>query len=212
MRFQVLNRINWKRVFLVAAIAGLILILVLFSLPVGSVLAQQPTGSIATVTGTPTGPFVTVYSDQLFIDVYSGPSSYNYNSIGIMAAGTSAPAIGYSQDGIWIEIVYLGVPGGVGWVYGPFVSISPGSLPKLPAPPTLAPRTTPTLNPTFVAAYGVQQQPTTLPTFTAPAPLKLPTFTPNSSRGTIVPYGLVILVLALIGILGAVISFLRGNR
>jgi len=193
-------------------IVGLMTPLVIFSLPTGKVYAQQPTGSIATVTGTPTGPMVTVYSDQLFIDVYAGPSSYNYDRIGILAAGEKAPALGYSLDGNWIEIVYMGVSSGKGWVYGPFVSISPGSLPKLAAPATLAPRTTPTLDPTFVAAFGLQLEPTHLPTFTPPPSLKLPTFAADTSGGSKVPIGFVILVLALIGILGAVISFLRGNR
>ncbi len=188
------------------------MIMLLSGLPTGNVHAQQPTGTIPTVTGTPTGPYVTVYSDQLFIDVYAGPSSYDYSAIGVMAAGTSAPALGFSQDGNWIEIVYLGVQSGVGWVYAPFVSITPGSLPKIPAPPTPAPLTTPTLNPTFVAAYGLQVVPTRLPTFTPPASLKLPTFAPNAGSTSKVPYGLIILMLALIGILGAVISFLRGNR
>jgi hypothetical protein len=176
------------------------------------VYAQQPTGNVPTVTGTPTGPRVTVYSDQTFIDVYAGPSSYDYEAVGVMAAGTSAPALGFSQDGNWIEIVYAGVQDGVGWVYAPFVSITPGSLPKLNAPPTPAPLTTPTLNPTFVAAYGLQVVPTRLPTYTPPAPLKLPTFAPNAAGTSKIPYGLVILFLALIGILGAVISFLQGNR
>jgi len=186
--------------------------LLLSSFPAGNVYAQQPTGNVPTVTGTPTGPVVTVYSDRAFIDVYSGPSSYDYDMIGVMAAGTSAPALGYNQDNSWIEIVYMGVPGGVGWIYAPFVSITVGSLPKLSAPPTAAPQTTPTLNPTFVAAYGLQVVPTRLPTYTPPASLKLPTFAPNSGGTSKVPYGLVILLLALIGILGAIISFLRGNR
>ena len=184
----------------------------LFNFPTEKVYAQQPTGSIPTVTGTPTGPLVTVYSDQLFIDIYAGPSSYNYDRIGILASGEKAEALGYSQDGNWIEIVYMGVQGGKGWVYGPFVSISPGILPKIAAPPTAIPRTTPTLDPTSVAAFGLQLEPTHLPTFTPPSPLKFPTFAPNASSGTKVPFGLVILILALIGILGAVISFLRGGR
>jgi hypothetical protein len=207
---------NCKRLsvtqLITGGIAGVFMMLVLFGLPTTKVYAQQPTGSIPTVTGTPTGPVVTVYSDQLFIDVYAGPSMYNYDRIGILASGEQAPALGYSQDGNWIEIVYLGVPNGKGWIYGPFVSISPGSLPKLAAPPTAAPLTTPTLDPTSVAAFGLQLEPTHLPTFTPPAPLKLPTFTPNTSSGNKVPFGLVILILALIGILGALISFLRGNR
>jgi hypothetical protein len=200
------------KLLIAGGIAGLMSILVLSSLPIELVYAQQPTGSIPTVTGTPTGPYVTVYSDQPFIDVYAGPSSYNYDRIGVLAAGEKAPALGYSQDGNWIEIVYFGVPESKGWIYGPFVKISPGSLPKLAGPATATPRTTPTLDHTYVAAFGLQLEPTHLPTFTSPAPLKLPTFTPNPGNGTKVPFGFVILALALIGILGAVISFLRGNR
>jgi hypothetical protein len=202
----------WIKLVIAGGIAGLMSTVILFSLPPEKVNAQQPTGSVPTVTGTPTGPMVTVYSDQLFIDVYAGPSSYNYDRVGVLASGEKAPALGYSQNGTWIEIVYLGVPSGKGWVYGPFVSISPGSLPKITAPPTAAPLTTPTLDPTSVAAFGLQLEPTHLPTFTPPSPLKLPTFAPDTSSGTKVPFGLVILILALIGILVAVISFLRGNR
>ena len=202
----------WIQILIAAGITGVISLLTLFSPVPVKVYAQQPTGSIATVTGTPTGITITVYSDQLFIDVFAGPSSYDYDRIGILASGEKAPALGSSQDRNWIEIEYLGVPGGKGWVYGPFVSISPGSLPELAAPPTPAPRTTPTLDPTYVAVFGLQLEPTRLPTFTPPPPLELPTFAPNTSGSTKVPLGLVILILAMVGILGAVISFLRGNR
>lgn len=212
MKLQQKSNRRWIQYLSAGGIAGLITILALFSFPSGKVYAQQPTGSIPTVTGTPTGPTVTVYSDQLFIEVYAGPSSYDYDRIGILASGEKAPALGYSRDRNWIEIIYLGVPGGKGWVYGPFVSISPGSLPELAAPPTAAPLTTPTLDPTYVAAFGLQLEPTHLPTFTPPPPLELATFVPDTSSGTKVPFGFVILVLALVGILGAVISFLRGNR
>jgi hypothetical protein len=203
---------RWKKAITAAVLVGLCSYLLFFSLPAGSVYAQQPTGSVATVTGTPMGTFVTVYTDQLFIDVYAGPSSYDYDAIGILVSGEKAAALGYSLDGNWIEIVYVGVPGGKGWVYGPLVSISAGSLPKIPAPPTAVPLTTPTLDPTNVAAYGLNLEPTRLPTFTAPAPLKLPTYAPEGSGVTKVPFGFVILVLALVGILGAVISFLRGHQ
>lgn len=203
---------GWVKLMIAGGMATLMSILILSSLPPENAYAQQPTGNVPTVTSTPSGPYVTVYSDQTFIDVYTGPSNYDYEKIGIMAAGTSAPALGFSQDSNWIEIVYLGVPSGVGWVYAPFVRITVGILPKLSAPPTPAPQTTPTLNPTFVAAYGLQVVPTRLPTYTPPVPLKLPTFSPNTGGASKVPYGLVILVLAMIGILGAVISFLRGNR
>lgn len=197
---------------ILGGMAFLMAAIVLFNQPINRAYAQQPTGSIPTVTGTPIGPYVTVYSDQNLIGVFAGPSSYNYDQIGILAAGERAPALGYSQDGNWIEIVYLGVPGGKGWVYGPLVAISSSSLPKVEAPPTAAPKTTPTLNPTFVAAFGVQLEPTHLPTFTAPAPLELPSYATSTSSAAKVPLGLIIAVLALIGILGAIISFLRGSR
>jgi hypothetical protein len=202
----------WIKLCAAGGIAGLVIILALFSLPAGHAYAQQPTGSIPTVTGTPAGPFVTVNSDQDLIGVFVGPSSYNYEQIGILSAGEKAPALGYSLDGNWIEIVYVGVPGGKGWVYAPLVSISPGALPDIASPPTATPRTTPTLDPTYVAAFGLQLEPTHLPTFTAPPPLKLSTFAPDTGTGSKVPFGFIVLGLALIGILGAVISFLRGNR
>ena len=199
-------------VALISMAVAFMAMLVLSSFPSVRVSAQQPTGSIPTVTSTPTGPQITVYSDQTFIDVYAGPSMYDYEKIGVMAAGTSAPALGHTQDDNWIEIVYVGVKSGEGWVYAPFVRISPGSLPILNPPPTAAPQTTPTLNPTFVAAYGLQVVPTRLPTYTPPVPLKVPTFAPNARVPSKVPYGLIIAILALLGIFGAVVSFLRGNR
>jgi hypothetical protein len=206
--------VNWLgfKSFLLIAIIGLILGIVLFSFPTWTVYAQQPTGSIPTVTGSPPGPFVTVYSDQNIVGVYAGPSSYIYDQIGILLSGEEAPALAYSIDGNWIQIVYLGVRDGKGWVYAPYVSISPGSLPKLPNPPTSTPRTTPTLDPTYVAAFGVELMPTQLPTFTPPPPLKLPTFVPTTDALSKAPFGFLIFGLVLVGLLGAIISFLRGNR
>jgi hypothetical protein len=195
-----------------AGIAGLVLLVAFCGFPARLAYAQQPTGSIPTVTGTPLGPVITVYTDQNVIGVYAGPSSYNYDQVGILMAGEHAPAIGKSADGNWIEIIYVGVPGAKGWVYAPLVAISPGSLPALVAPATATPRTTPTLNPTYVQAFGVQLEPTRLPTFTPPAPLKIPTFTTGAGTLSKIPFGFVILGLALIGVLGAVISFLRGSR
>jgi hypothetical protein len=212
MKLRPANSRYWIELLLAGGIAGLMTALALFGFPAGNAYAQQPTGSIATVTGTPRGIRITVYSDQKFIDVYAGPSSYNYDRIGVLASGEEAPALGYSQDGNWIEILYIGVQGGKGWVYAPFVSISPGSLPVIISPPTATPRTTPTLDPTYVAAFGLQLEPTHLPTFTRPPALEIVTFAPETSSTTKVPYGFIILGLALVGILGAVISFLRGSR
>ena len=172
--------------------------------------AQQPTGNIATVTGTASGPFITVTNPD-GANVRAGPSSFDYAAIGFLVPGETAPALGKSLAGEWIEIIYLGAPSGVGWVYAPLVSLSPGSLSVLEPPPTATPRTTPTINPTFAAAFQVQMTPTRLPTFTPPPPLATLNFEPVAGTGSRVPMGFVILGLALIGILGAVISFLRGR-
>ncbi len=172
--------------------------------------AQQPTGSIPTVTGTPKGPSVIVYADRNIIGVYSGPDAYLYDQVGILLAGEEAPALGYSLDGEWIQIIYLGTPGGKGWIYAPFVGVLRGSeLPVLPNPPTATPRTTPTINPTQAALFGLQLTPERLATFTEPPPLEIPAYEPAEQGVSVFPMGMIILGLLLLGILGAVISFLR---
>ncbi len=172
--------------------------------------AQQPTGNIPTVTGTASGPFITVTNPD-GANVRAGPSSYDYAAIGFLVPGETAPALGRSPGQEWIQIAYLGAPGGVGWVYAPLVSLSPGYLPILEPPPTATPRTTPTINPTYAAAFQIQMTPTRLPTFTPPPPLATLNFEPAAGTGSRVPMGFVILGLAVIGILGALISFLRGR-
>jgi uncharacterized protein YraI len=172
--------------------------------------AQQPTGNIPTVTGTASGPFITVTNPD-GANVRAGPSSFDYAAIGFLVPGETAPALGRSPAGEWIKIAYKGAPGGEGWVYAFYVSLSPGVLPVLEPPPTVTPRTTPTINPTFAAAFLIQTTPTRLPTFTPPPPLATINFEPTVRTGSRVPMGFVILGLALIGILGAIISFLRGR-
>jgi hypothetical protein len=172
--------------------------------------AQQPTGSIPTVTGTPAGPFVYVTNPEQ-INVRAGPSSVYYEAVGVLLTGETAPALGKSPGGGWIEIAYPGVPGGVGWVYAPLVSLSPGFLPIVEPPPTATPRTTVTLDPTLAAALLVQSTPTHLPTFTPAPPLQIPTFTSGAETRSGVPIGFVILGLAIIGVFGGVISFMRGR-
>jgi hypothetical protein len=178
------------------------------------VLAQQPTGSIPTVTGTPEGPQITVDQSLPVIRVYAGPSSFDYPSIGVLLGNEKAPAIGRARDREdWIQIRYAGVPGGTGWVYGLYVSLSAGArLPLVEIPPTPTPFATPTINPTLEAAFIGQLTPTRLPTFTPPAPLEQPSFTDAPSpSATNIPTGLLILSLGLFGFLGAVISYLRGR-
>ncbi len=192
---------------LVLGFAGLVWLAPSWS-PAG---AQQPTGNVPTVTGTPTGQFITVQNVD-GANVRAGPSSFDYPAIGFLVDGETAPALGYSPKREWIKIEYPGVPGGVGWVYAFLVRLSPGTLPILEPPPTATPQTTPTLNPTWAAAFQVQTTATRLPTFTAPPPLATLSFGNSTDNGSHMPTGFIILGLALIGILGAVISLLRGGR
>jgi hypothetical protein len=179
-----------------------------------SVFAQQPTGSIPTVTGTAEGPFITVDPFNQQIKVYAGPSSFDYPAIGIMLANETAPALARAEGkDDWIQIHYSGVPGSVAWVYALYVRISPGALlPRIELPPTPTPFSTPTINPTLEAVYLAQQTPTRLPTFTPPPPIELPSFADDTdlqNRG--IPAGLLIMILGLFGFLGAVLSYLRGR-
>lgn len=178
----------------------------------GIVVAQQPTGSVPTVTGTATGMIVRVNQDLEIVNVYSGPSSYLYPSIGVLLLGQEAPALGISEDGNWIQVYYPGVPESVAWVYGPYVTIiKTGRLPEIPAPSTPTPLSTPTIDPTLAAAFIDPVTPTRLPTFTPPPDLIVPTFLPNLETSNRIPMGLFIIGLGFIGAFGTLISFLRGR-
>ncbi|HJS18385.1 MAG TPA: hypothetical protein VJ785_06540 [Anaerolineales bacterium] len=202
-----------KAVIGLAAILGVTLLGWVSPSPI-RVLAQQPTGSIPTVTGTPSGPTIRVDQSLQQISVYAGPGSFDYPAIGVLLGNETAPALGRA-DGReeWIQIYYPGVPGSVGWVWSLQVGLSPGALlPLVEIPPTPTPASTPTINPTLEAAFVGQQTPTRLPTFTQPAPVEAPVFTDETDtqeRG--IPTGLLIVSLALFGFFGAVISYLRGR-
>ncbi|MDI6770803.1 MAG: SH3 domain-containing protein [Anaerolineales bacterium] len=201
---------SWTKLFLVLTILAGAAGLFFFAPGSETVAAQQPTGSIATVTGTPSGPMITVtYPEQ--INVRAGPHSVYYPAVGVLLPGEQAPALGRSPGGEWIQIKYPGVQGGIGWVYAPLVGLSPGFLPIIEPPPTATPRTTPTIDPTLAAAFSIPTTPTRLPTFTPPPPLVIPTFSPAGSGGGSVPMGLVIFGMAFIGVFVAIIAFLRGR-
>jgi hypothetical protein len=191
-------------------------VLGLFSPATPPALAQQPTGKIPTVTGTPVGPVISVDPSIPggLIRVYAGPSSFDYPSIGVLLVNETAPALARA-DGRedWIQIRYPGVPNSIGWIYGPYVKLSPGALlPLIEVPPTPTPFSTPTINPTLESAFIGQQTATRLPTFTPPPPLDPPSFTePPRTTAASIPAGLLIVSLALFGFLGAVISYLRGR-
>ncbi|KXK15241.1 MAG: hypothetical protein UZ14_CFX002000682 [Chloroflexi bacterium OLB14] len=178
-----------------------------------NVSAQQPTGSIPTVTGTPAGAIVQVLIDQSneIVKVYAGPSASLYPAVGVILMGQEIPAYGISQDGEWIQIYYPGVPESVAWVYGPYVRyLKLGNLPVIQPPPTPTLASTPTINPTLVEAFIPAVTQTRLPTFTAAPEIIVATFLPEVEVNR-VPTGLIILSLGFIGGFGVLISFLRGR-
>jgi len=202
----------WKRILPALTVILLLAALVYLSPMRITAIAQQPTGSVPTVTGTAAGPFIKVtYEEQ--INVRAGPvfSGLSYPVVGVLLPGETAPALGRTAGGEWIKIFYAGIPGNSGWVYAALVDLSPGFLPIIEPPPTQTPQTTPTIDPTLAAAFAIPLTPTHLPTFTPPAPLQVPTFTPAPAGVAGVPMGLVITLLLLIGIFAALVAFLRGR-
>jgi len=200
----------------VSLLAVILIFLLAISLLVpsrNSVIAQQPTGSVPTVTGTEAGPVVTVYTDLVQVDVYAGPSTYLYPAVGVLLAGQSVPALGRARDDDWIQVFYPGIPGSKAWVYAPYVRISPGAiLPRIDAPPTPTPYSTPTIDPTLAAAFIAPETPTRLPTFTPPAEIVIPTFVDEVEDQTNrIPIGLLVFSLGFVGSFGVLISYLRGR-
>jgi hypothetical protein len=175
--------------------------------------AQIPTGSIPTVTGTPVGAIAIVLdNEQGFINVRGGPSTVAYDIVGVLVEGSQVPALGRSPGGDWVQIAYPGVPGGVAWVWTDLLEVR-GALPVIEPPPTQTPRVTATIDPTLAAQFLVEIPPTRLPTFTEPPPIVQPTFpvdAPIATQGR-VPMGLVIIGMAIIGVFGTLLSFLRGR-
>jgi hypothetical protein len=171
---------------------------------------QQPTVSIPTVTGTATGPIAIVVSDpEDQINVRSGPDVF-YPKVGVLINRQEVPALAKSEGGIWVQIVYPGVPEGVAWVYGAYVQLT-GELPVIPKPPTPTPETTPTIDPTLASQFISEIPPTRKPTYTPAPPLIVPTFQPaNISSGAGgLPSGFIILGLVSVGLFGLLVSFLR---
>lgn len=200
-----------KKTFLLLIFILFLMLLLNVPAPL-KVAAQQATGSVLTVTSTPLGPYIVVTYDEQ-INVRTGPSTYIYSVIGPLLPGDTAPALGVSPGGSWIQIRYPGGDNGVGWVYASNVRlVSTETLQIVEAPPTPTPITTATINPTVAASFITPIPPTRIPTFTPPGPLQIPTYGLSEIRAAgPVPMGLVIILLGLIGGFGALISFLRGR-
>jgi hypothetical protein len=178
-------------------------ILMLTGLGAGAFLSPRQAEAYQDVS-TPTGIFVTVtYTDP--INVRSGPSTTLYDIVAQLNPGDVVPALGISPGREWIQITY---PGGTGWVYASFVSISGGELQIVEPPPTPTPAITATIDPTLAAQFIAQPTVTRLPTFTPPAPLEVIYMTPQVTTARTVAPGIFIMVLGLLGGLGLVLSFL----
>ena len=190
-----------------------ILFFLLFLGAAGSHAAAQQAASMtpdATAGNVGSGAFITVtYIEP--INVRTGPSSFDYPIIGTLPVGGTAPAIGRSPAGEWIQIVFPDGPRGTGWVYAANVSLSPGAtLPIVEPPPTPTPPEAPTLNPTYVAAFQIVPTSTRLPTFTSAPPLTFPTYAnpANASSNRNVTTW-VIVILGLAGIAGVALTSFR---
>ena len=186
---------------------------VLFIPQQGFVQAQQPTIALATVTGTPEGPTVSVRAqEQDQVNVREGPGT-TYPKVGVLLIGQTLAAKGKAVGGDWIQIEYPGVPGGLAWVYAPLVNLSGGELPIIEPPPTPTPMFTPTIDPTLAARFVVTTEPTRLPTFTAPPPLNIPTFQGETQEQMLtgIPMGLLIIILFAGGLFIGLFALAQGR-
>lgn len=172
--------------------------------------AQIPTGSIPTVTGTPYGPYIIVNNDNPQVNVRAYPDALA-PIVGVLLAGQKVPAKGKSIG--YIEVEYLGVQGGLAWVYANLVTVY-GDVPVVEPPATPTPLYTSTIDPTLAAQFLITLAPTRLPTFTAPPPLVIPTYPAegNSNQGAgRIPMGMIIVGIGALGIFLGFISLIRGR-
>jgi len=175
-----------------------------------SVSARQASDPTATPTGG--GPFITVTYEEP-INVRGGPNSVYYPIVGSLPIGAVAEAVGRSPGGEWIKIIFPAASdgSGVGWVYAPLVTLSPGSLPIVQPPPTAVPNNPPTLDPAFVASLQPAPTSTRPPTFTAPPPLVVPEYD-NPVDGGGFSTGIVVVILSVAGLVGLFFTSPRRRR
>ncbi len=176
------------------------------------VFAQQPTGSVPTVTGTPTGPMASLKIGlEDHVNVRSGPSVF-YDAIGIITVGSSVPVLGKSIGGDWLLVDYPGVAGGKGWVWALYMDVTPGEIPMAEMPPSPQPKATFTIDPTMASQFITTPMATRLPTFTPPPSLTIPTFenaTPQKFAG--IPIGFIIIILIGLGTLISLFAYFQSR-
>ncbi|HEY5731117.1 MAG TPA: hypothetical protein VIS72_13775, partial [Anaerolineales bacterium] len=112
-----MKRIWFK--FLGAVLMGYFISLVILLTP-GQVWAygdvQAQSGIVVTV----------IYSEP--INVRGGPSTVYYPIVGRVFPGDVLPALGASPGREWVQVAYPDAPGGVGWLYATYVTVSGGEL------------------------------------------------------------------------------------
>lgn len=175
-------------------------------------MAQVPTGSVPTVTGTPMiASALVLENEQGQVTVRSGPNTVGYDAIGVLTAGQQVAVLGMSPGGEWIQIAYPGVVEGVGWVWRDLVRVE-GPLPTVEPPPSSTPRVTATIDPTLAAQLIVEAPATRMPTYTPPAEQNYPTFAAETGGASgRLPMGFLVIGMAVVGAFGLLISFLRGR-
>jgi len=190
-----------RRIFAAGLLAFVFALLALTSVRAQIISCAAAPGALAD------GPYITANTDQIQgVNVRNGPNSYLYGKVGILYPYESAPALGRSPGGEWIQIGCPGAPGGVGWVYTANVTLtSTGFLTVVEPPASPTPLAPPTLDPTLVALFPTQPTPTRLPTFTPPAPVTVPVFTdlerPGTTGGVLAPIALGLVIAGLVGLL-----------
>ncbi len=141
------------------------------------------------------------------VNVRGGPNTAFYPIVGHLEPGQTAPALGRTPEGDWIQIAYADAPGGVGWVYAYYVELRGGVPPVVPTPLRPLPVATETVSADMLTALAPLPTPTRLPTFTPPPPLFVPTYpTPVPSvpgRTVLVP---LIFTLALLGLIAGLVG------
>ncbi len=208
-KFSILNFSKW---FILSILTVILVLLAQFLPAKAEIILQQPTVMLPTVTGTPSGIMAIVNLNQdESIKVRSGPGVF-FDQVGVLMPGQKVPALGRSAGGDWILIQYPGTKDSTGWVYTPLINLTPGDLPIIEPPSTPTPAITQTIDPTLAAQFIQTPIPTRLPTFTPVSPITIPTFTDYSgSTPGGIPMGLVIFVLAGLGILIGLFTIFQGR-
>jgi hypothetical protein len=178
-----------------------------------AVMAQEPTPTPSSQVSA-TGIYITVITEEPHINVRMGPSSSIYPIVGTMLRGATAPALGRSPGGDWVQIEFVGAPNNVGWVYSPLVQVSGGTLQIVEPPPTPVPPATSTIDPTLAAQFNILPTTTRLPTFTPPPSLIAPIYTPplTSKDEQSIPMAVIVMSLCGMGIVGFVASLIIRRR